>query len=120
MAGIAKKSFESPDERRTPEKTEMHIVDLGSVKAARMTLQPGWSWSDCIKPVAGTDSCQSHHVGTVVSGQLRIRHDDGTEVEVGPGDAYVIEPGHDASVIGSEPFVAYEFDSKAAETYARS
>jgi hypothetical protein len=49
MAGIAKKSFESPDERRTPDKTEVQVVDLGSVKAARMTLQPGWRWSECIK-----------------------------------------------------------------------
>src|SRR5438477_32774 len=110
MAGITKKSFEKPDERRTPNKTELHVVDLGSVKAARATLQPGWRWSECIKPVAGTESCQTHHVGTVASGQLRVRHDDGTEVQVGPGDAYVIEPGHDAWVIGSEPVVAYEFD----------
>jgi mannose-6-phosphate isomerase-like protein (cupin superfamily) len=119
MAGIAKKNFEAPDERRTPERTVVEVVDLGSLKAARMTLQPGWRWSECIKPVVGTESCQTHHVGAVASGQLRVRHDDGTEVEVGAGDAYVIEPGHDAWVIGSEPFVAYEFDTKAAETYAR-
>jgi hypothetical protein len=120
MAGIAKKSFDAPDERRAPDKTEVQVVDLGSVKAARMTLQPGWRWSDCIKPLVGGESCQTHHVGTVASGQLHIRHTDGTEVEVGPGDAYVIEPDHDAWVIGSEPFVAYEFDSKAAESYART
>jgi mannose-6-phosphate isomerase-like protein (cupin superfamily) len=119
MAGIAKKNFEAPDERRTPERTVVEVVDLGSLKAARMTLQPGWRWSECIKPVVGTESCQTHHVGAVASGQLRVHHDDGTEVEVGAGDAYVIEPGHDAWVIGSEPFVAYEFDTKAAETYAR-
>jgi mannose-6-phosphate isomerase-like protein (cupin superfamily) len=120
MAGIAKKSFESPDERRTPDKTAVEVVDLGSVKAARMTLQPGWRWSDCIKPMVGTESCEAHHVGTVASGQLRVRHNDGTEVEVGPGDAYVIEPGHDAWVVGSEPFVAFEFDSQAAESYAKT
>jgi mannose-6-phosphate isomerase-like protein (cupin superfamily) len=119
MAGIAKKSFDAPDERRTPDKTILQVVDLGSVKAARITLQPGWRWSECIKPVAGTESCQAHHVGAVASGQLQVHHDDGTEVQVGPGDAYVIEPGHDAWVISSEPFVAYEFDSRAAETYAR-
>jgi hypothetical protein len=119
MAGVGKKSFEAPDERRAPEKTIIRVVDLGSVKAARMTIQPGWRWSECIKPIAGTESCQAHHVGAVASGQLRIRHDDGTEVEVGPRDAYVIEPGHDAWVVGSEPFVAFEFDSKAAEVYAR-
>jgi mannose-6-phosphate isomerase-like protein (cupin superfamily) len=98
----------------------VRVVDLGSAKVARMTLQPGWRWSECIKPVAGTERCQVHHVGTVASGQLRVRHDDGTEVEIGPGEAYVIEPGHDAWVIGSAPFVAYEFDSGAAQTYARS
>src|SRR5438046_8587633 len=94
MAGIAKKSFGSPDEHRTPDKTRVEVVDLGSVKAARMTLQPGWRWSECIKPVAKTDSCQARHVGTVVSGAMHVRHDDGTEQDLAPGDAYVIEPGH--------------------------
>ena len=103
MAGVVKKSFGSPDERRTPDKTEVEVVDLGSVKAARMTLQPGWRWSECIKPVAGTESCQIHHEGMVAAGRMHVRHDDGTEVEIGPGDAYVIEPGHDAWVVGSEP-----------------
>ena len=120
MAGAMKKSFGSPDERRTPDKTEVEVVNLGSVKAARLTLQPGWRWSDCIKPVAGTETCQVHHEGTVVAGQMHVRHDDGTEIEIGAGDAYVIEPGHDAWVVGSDALVCFEFDSKAAETFARS
>lgn len=120
MTGISKKSFDSPDESRTPEKTRVDVVDLGSTKVARMTAQPGWRWSECIKPVAGTDSCQARHVGTVASGQLHIAHSDGTEVDIGPGDAYVVEPGHDAWVLGSEPFVAYEFEAKTAETFAKS
>jgi hypothetical protein len=37
----------------TPDITEVEVVDLGSVKAARMTLQPGWRWSECIKPIVG-------------------------------------------------------------------
>jgi hypothetical protein len=120
MAGIAKKNFAAPDETRAPDKTQMEVVDLGSAKAARMTLQPGWRWSECIKPIAGTESCQNHHIGTVTSGQLHVRHDDGTESDLGPGDAYVIEPGHDAWVSGSEPFVCFEFDTKAAGSYAHS
>ena len=120
MAGVIKKSFGSPDEHRTPDKTEVDVVDLGSVKAARMTLQPGWKWSECIKPIVNTKSCELHHEGTVAAGHMHVRHDDGTELEIGPGDAYVIEPGHDAWVTGSEVFVGYEFDSKAAETFARS
>jgi hypothetical protein len=120
VAGIAKKSFGTPDERRAPDKTQVEVVDLGSVKAARMTLEPGWRWSECIKPVVKTESCQVHHVGTVAAGQLHIEHEDGTTADIGPGDAYVIEPGHDAWVVGSEPFVGYEFDSQAAESYAQS
>jgi len=62
MAGVVKKGFGSADEVRTPDKTRIEIVDLGGVKAARMTAQPGWRWSECIKPIAGTESCQTHHV----------------------------------------------------------
>ena len=120
MAGVVRKSFASPDERRSPDKTQVDVVDLGSVKAARMTLQPGWRWSECIKPIAGTESCQVHHEGTLVAGTMQVRHDDGTEVEIGPGDAYVIEPGHDAWVVGSEAVVSYEFDSTAAATFAKN
>jgi len=120
MAGIASKSFDNADEVRTPDKSQVEVVDLGSVKAARMTLQPGWKWSECIKPMVGTESCQVHHVGTAAAGTLRVEHEDGTSVEIGAGDAYVIEPGHDAWVIGAEPFVGYEFDSQAAATYAQT
>jgi hypothetical protein len=119
MAGIASKNFEQADEVRKPDKTQVEVVDLGSVKAARMTLQPGWRWSECIKPAVGGDSCQVHHVGTVAAGTLHVEHEDGTTVEIGPGDAYVIEPGHDAWVVGSEPFVGFEFDSQAAQTYGQ-
>jgi hypothetical protein len=120
MAGVVKKSFGSPDEHRTPDKTEVDVVDLGSVKAARMTLQPGWRWSECIKPVVGGDSGQLHHVGYLQSGGMHVTHDDGSGSEIEAGKAYVIEPGHDAWVVGDEPVVAFEFESKAAEEYARS
>lgn len=120
MAGITKKNFDTPDETRTPDKTEVAVVDLGSVgKAARVTFQPGWKWSECIKPVAGTDSCQAHHVGVIVAGTIHVVHNDGTESDAGPGDVYVIEPGHDAWVVGNDTVVGYEFDSAAAQTYAK-
>jgi mannose-6-phosphate isomerase-like protein (cupin superfamily) len=118
MAGLTTKSFDAADEVRRPEKTTVSVVDLAGVKAARMELQPGWKWSECIKPVAGTDSCEVHHVGVVVSGEMHVVHDDGTEADIGPGDAYVINPGHDAWVVGDAPMVGFEFDSSAAETYA--
>jgi hypothetical protein len=119
MASLNAKSFESPDEVRTPDKTRVEVVDLGSVKAARLTLQPGWRWSECIKPVAGGDSCQAHHVGVIVSGAMHVVHNDGAESDIAPGIAYVIEPGHDAWVVGDEPVISFEFDSSTAQTYAK-
>jgi mannose-6-phosphate isomerase-like protein (cupin superfamily) len=119
VAGIEARNFDAPDETRTPEKTQVNVVRMGGTTAARFTFEPGWKWSECVKPVAGTDSCQARHVGVVESGRLHVTHDDGSEAEVGPGEAYVIEPGHDAWVVGDQRFVAYEFESRAAEEYAQ-
>lgn len=120
MAGVSKKSFNSPDESRKPDKTRVDVVQLDHATAARLTLEPGWRWSECVKPVAGTDSCQARHIGAVEAGTLHVVHDDGTETDLAPGDAYVIEPGHDAWVVGDEAFVGYEFESKSAQIYAAS
>ena len=119
MAGVEKRDFDSPDESRSPEKTQVDLVRMGSTSVGRFAFEPGWRWSDCVKPVAGTDSCQARHVGVVASGRLVVQHEDGTEVEIGPGDAYTIEPGHDAWVVGDESFVGYEFESKTAEEFAK-
>jgi hypothetical protein len=118
MAGLIAKSFESPDEVRAPDKTKVDVVDLGGVKAARLHVEPGWKWSECIKPIVGGDSCQAHHVGVITSGAMHVRHNDGTEVEITAGMAYVIEPGHDAWVVGDQPATAFEFDSSTAQTFA--
>ena len=90
MAGLIAKSFESPDEVRSPDKTTMEVVDLGGIKAARLRTEPGWKWSECIKPVVGGESCQAHHVGVIISGTMHVRHNDGTEADITPGMAYVI------------------------------
>lgn len=120
MAGVQSRSFDSPDESRAPSKTQIDVVRLGSSTAARIGFEPGWRWSECIRPVAGTESCQARHVGVVQSGRLHVAHDDGSEADLGPGDTYVIEPGHDAWVVGDERFVGFEFDTQAAEQYARA
>jgi hypothetical protein len=119
VAGVESRDFESPDETRTPDKTQVDVVRIGTATVGRFAFEPGWRWSDCIKPVAGTESCQARHVGVVDTGRLAVRHDDGTEVEIAPGEAYVIEPGHDAWVVGDERFVAFEFESRSAEDYAK-
>jgi hypothetical protein len=112
------KSFDKADESRTPAKTRVDVVHLGNVHAARLTLEPGWRWSECIKPVAGTDSCQTPHVGVIAAGTIHVVLDDGTERDIQTGEAYVIEPGHDAWVVGDDAVVGYEFESKTAQTYA--
>ena len=89
MAGVEKRDFDSPDETRTPDKTRVDVVHVGGTAAARMRLEPGWRWSECVKPVAGTESCQHRHVGIVRSGTMRVFHDDGTELEISRGDVYV-------------------------------
>ncbi|MDQ3222344.1 MAG: cupin domain-containing protein [Gemmatimonadota bacterium] len=118
MASIESKTFDQPDETRTPDKTRVDVVRVGGAEVGRFTFQPGWRWSECIKPVVGTDLCQTDHVGYLESGRLTVRHEqDGTEVTLSPGDAYHIAPGHDAWVEGEEAVVALEF--KSAATYAK-
>ncbi len=109
MAGVENRNFESPDETRTPEKTTVELVNLAGGQIGRYTFQPGWRWSECIKPVVKTDSCQVEHVGYAVSGGLHVEHEDGSSGEVGTGDVYRIAPGHDAWVVGDEPAVFVEF-----------
>jgi len=113
MAGVEIRDFSTPDEVRRPERTTVGVVKVGEGEVGRFTFQPGWRWSECIKPVVGTDSCQVEHVGYVVSGSLHIRHDDGSTGDITPGTVYRVAPGHDASVLGDEPCVVVEFQSAA-------
>lgn len=108
MSTSQKKSFNAPDETRTPPNTKMEFVNFGDMSVVRMICQPGWRWSENIRPIAGTDSCQGTHFSYVISGRLRTRMDDGTEFDIGPGDIAITAPGHDAWVIGDEPFVVLD------------
>jgi hypothetical protein len=119
VSGVEARNFDEPDETRAPDKTTVQIVRMGGTSASRMTLEPGWRWSECIKPIAGTDSCQMRHVGVLLSGTMQVAHNDGTEQVIGSGHAYVIDPGHDAWVVGDEPVVGFEFESRTAEEYAK-
>src|SRR5215210_3597726 len=116
---IQRKSLDQPDETRTFENGKAEVVALGDLTASRLTLEPGWRWSENVKPIAGTDSCQVLHTGYQVSGRLHVRLDDGTEEEIGPGEAYVIPPGHDAWVVGDEPVVSVDMSSATVERYAK-
>jgi hypothetical protein len=113
MAGIETRDFSSPDETRKPEKTLIELVNIAGGQVGRYTFQPGWRWSECIKPIAKTDSCQVEHIGYCVSGSIHVKHDDGGEMDVRGGQVYRISPGHDAWTTGTEPMVAVEFQGAA-------
>lgn len=109
MATLQRKNFDAADEVRTPSNTKMEFVNLGDMSVVRTTFYPGWRWSKDIRPIAGTESCQVPHFGYVVSGHCRVKMDDGTEADLGPGDVVINPPGHDGWVIGDEPYVFIDF-----------
>jgi hypothetical protein len=108
MSNMYKKSFDDADEVKTPPKAHVSVVKLGTMNASKMVLEPGWKWSDCIKPLVGGDSCQAGHIGVIIQGKLMCVHDDGTEILAEAGDAYYFAPGHDGWVVGDETVIAYE------------
>jgi hypothetical protein len=110
MAEMEVKNFDSPDETRPFEGNgQAEVLQIGGHTVGRATFEPGWRWSQNVKPIAQTDSCEVSHLGYVVSGRMRIFMDDGTEGEVGPGDVFAVPPGHDAETVGDEPCVALDF-----------
>jgi hypothetical protein len=118
MASIEVKRFDAPDETRPFEgRGKADVVNVGGKAIARGVFEPGWRWSENVKPIAGTDSCQVSHLGYCVSGRMRVRMDDGSESEMGPGQVVAIPPGHDAEVVGDEPCVFLDFGE--IDTYAK-
>ena len=113
MAQMIKKSFATPDETRPITKGKVEVVNVGDRQPMRTTFEPGWRWSESVKPIVKTDSCQVHHLIYMVSGRMGVRMDDGTEAEFGPGDVGEVPEGHDAWVIGDEPVVAVDFGGGA-------
>jgi uncharacterized cupin superfamily protein len=118
MSSVETKSFDSPDETRPFEgKGQADVVELAGHTVARGTFEPGWKWSENVKPIAGTDSCEVSHLGYCISGTMKVHMDDGSEQEIHAGDAVAIPPGHDAEVLGDENFVMVDFGE--IEKYAK-
>ncbi len=107
---VIRKQLGSPDEIRAFPKGKIEVVNLGDVIAGRSTFEAGWKWSECLKPLVKTPSCQIRHVGYVLSGRMHVVMDDGTEHELGPGEVAIIPPGHDAWIVGNEPCVFLDFE----------
>ena len=111
MSKLYAKNFNDADEVKNPPKASVQVVKLGNVNASKIVLEPGWKWSECIKPTVGGDSCQAGHVGVVVQGEMRVKHDDGSEDYFKAGDAYYLAPGHDGWIVSDDEFISYEFTS---------
>jgi hypothetical protein len=111
------KSFSAPEETRNFPNGKLEVVRIGGITAGKGTFQPGWRWSEHVKPIAGTASCQSNHIGYQLSGQMGIRLDNGTEFVCKPGEAFNIPAGHDGWTIGNEPAVVLDFSGFS--TYAK-
>lgn len=106
MASLEKASIDAPHETRPfVANGHLDVVTLGDFTLGRAVFEPGWRWSVDVKPIAGTDSCPTRHSGICLSGQMTVVSDDGTEETYGPGDVFVMAPGHDAWTVGSEPCV---------------
>lgn len=116
---LQRKSLDSPDETRDLSGMgKVEVVKIGELTVSRSSFKPGWRWSEHVKPIVGGDSCQVLHSSFVISGRLRVRSNDGDEEEYGAGDVWVIQPGHDAWVVGSDSVVSLDFSATAA-TYAK-
>ncbi|MFD5506221.1 cupin domain-containing protein [Streptomyces sp. NPDC059761] len=119
MAAIVRKSFDQADETRpfADGKGRLDVIQTDGGAVGRAVFEPGWRWSEHIKPLAGTDSCEAAHTGYVVSGRMKVVMDDGASEEYGPGDFMQVEPGHDAWVLGDEQCVAVDWTGFV--TYAK-
>jgi len=103
------KSFGKPDDVREFPKGRLELVKVGGAVVGRAILQPGWRWSTSVQPIAKTKSCEAPHFQYHVSGVIKVRMDDGTELECRAGDVSLLPMGHDAWVVGNEPVVLVDF-----------
>jgi len=110
MASVENQQIDS-GVRRNFDHGHVDVVELGGASIGRATLEPGWKWSECVKPIVKTELCQTAHVGYAISGTLVGVMSDGTTYRIKAGDSYTISPGHDAWVEGDDDYVAVEFQS---------
>lgn len=120
MDELELKNFDKADETRQFQGNGWaDFVYVGGREIARGHFEPGWRWSDNVKPIARTDLCEFPHLGYMLKGRMRITMKDGTELEVTQGDVVSIPPGHDAEVVGDEEAVFVDFSGQLTD-YALS
>jgi class 3 adenylate cyclase len=117
MSRAQSKPIGAPDEVRQMPFGALEIYNLDDLVFGRTVFQPGWHWAEHVRPIAGTDQCQYHHVGYTISGRLHVVMADGVEMEISPATVYEIPPGHDAWVVGDEPYIS--IDVAGMRSFAR-
>ena len=105
MRHVEHKNLSSPDETRTFPHGRVEVINIGQGTVGRLTLEPGWRWSQHVKPIAGTEWCEAPHFQYQVSGRLHVVMEDGTEFDLGSGDVTLLPSEHDAWLTGQEPVV---------------
>lgn len=118
MAIAEHKGFSPSDDTRTFGHGKADLIKIGGGTIGRLTLQPGWRWSQDVKPIAKTEWCEAPHFQYQVSGRMHVKMQDGTEFDLGPGDVSYLPAGHDAWVIGDQPVVVVDWHG--AGNYAKS
>ncbi len=111
MPRLQYKSFATPDEVRAFPLGRAEVVSLDESVIGRAVYEPGWRWSTAMAAIAGTASCQLHHLGYSISGLMHVVHEDGQVIDIPPASVYEIPPGHDAWVVGDDPWVTVEWTS---------
>jgi class 3 adenylate cyclase/quercetin dioxygenase-like cupin family protein len=106
---LRRKRFDRPDEVRTVEKARIELVELGDAAIGHTVFEPGWHWAEHVKPIVGTDTCEVHHLGYVMSGHLHVDMDDGGSIDLVTGDVFEVPPGHVAYVVGDEAWSSIDF-----------
>jgi mannose-6-phosphate isomerase-like protein (cupin superfamily) len=117
LSGAESKNLKNSSDTRDFPKGRLDVVTVGGKSIGRAVFQPGWKWSESIKPIAKTTSCEASHLGYVISGSMTVVMDNGTTMHLGPGDAFAIPPGHDAWIDGNEACDLVDF--VGFETYAQ-
>lgn len=109
MADVVAKNFGAPDNVVDFPKIRSRIVELGDLTVGELVSEPGWRWSEHVRPTVGGEWCQARHVGYIVSGSLGVEFMDGTRAVFSPGDVFDIPPGHDGFTVGDESCVQVEW-----------
>jgi hypothetical protein len=108
MSGFARRFDTSEEVTRFPNGEE-RVLSLLGVPVGLATFEPGWRWTNDVRPIVGRDLCPRLHVGYLLSGRLHVVFPDGSTMDAQAGDLVEIPPDHDAWTVGTEAAVLLDW-----------